>query len=187
MVRWRSDEHGYGLVTRVLHWATVVLVVAQFALGWALTRADDLLEPIADARFGGEEEALVVVHVGIGITILLLAVLRLGWRLATSLPPWAEGLSSRERRVSHVVEVVLYTCLFLVPVTGLGLFLLSGEDWSLGAGREFVGPLAVLDDDVWLAAHVATQVVFLATLAVHVGMALYHQFVRRDGLVSRML
>lgn len=187
MARGRSDERGYGVVTRVLHWTTVVLLVAQFTLGYALTRADDLLEPLADARFGGEEDALVVFHVALGIAILLVATLRLGWRLATPLPPWAAGLPPVERRVSTVVERVLYATLFLIPLTGLGLFLLSGEDWQVGAEREFVGPAEVFGGDAWLVAHVVTHLVFFAAVTVHVGMVLWHQFVRRDHLLSRML
>lgn len=177
----------YGFVTRVLHWTMVLVMAAQFALGWALTRNDDLLRPLADRWFGGEEDAVVVAHAALGVVLLALAVVRLVWRLATDLPPWSPALSDRERRVVHVLERVLYTCMFLVPLTGLGLFLLTGEDWDVGSGREWTAPVELADDDTFLVAHVITQVVFLAAVAVHVTIVVRHTLVRRDGLLSRMV
>jgi len=50
-----------------------------------------------------------------------------------------------------------------------------------------VAPLELVDDDVLLAAHIATHLVFFAALAVHVGLVLKHQLVDRDGLLKRML
>lgn len=184
-----SAEHreGYGLVTRVLHWTMVVALAGQFALGWALTRQDDLLRPLADRWFGGDQDAVVVAHAALGVVLLALAVVRLAWRAATDLPPWSPALSATERRVVHAVERVLYACMFLIPLTGLGLFLLSGEDWDVGSGREWTAPFEVADDSAFLAAHIATHVVFLAALLVHVAIVVRHTVVRRDHLLSRML
>ncbi len=182
-----GTPEGYALGTRVLHWTMFIALACQFALGWALTRADDLLEPVVACCLGGDEDVMVVAHVVLGVVILVLAIVRLGWRLMTDLPPWAPGLSATERRVVHVVELVLYACMFLIPLTGLGLFLLSGEDFDIGGGREFVGPWEVGDDDVWLAAHVATQVTFLVAFCVHMGMVVRHTVLRREHYLSRML
>lgn len=105
---------------------------------------------------------------------------------ATPLPPWAEDLTEAERRIEHRVEQALYGTLFLIPLTGLGLVLLSGEQWGLGPG-EWEAPWQLADDDVLLAAHVTTHVVFFVTLAIHVGQVLKHQVVDRDRLLNRML
>lgn len=187
MADWAEGRDGYGLVTKVLHWAMVVALAGQFALGWAMTRQDDLVRPLADRWFGGEEDAVVVAHAAIGVVLLVLAVVRLAWRMATDLPPWSPALSATERRIVHVVERVLYACMFLIPLTGLGLFLLSGEDWEVGPDREWTAPFELADDDVFLAAHIATHIVFLAAFLVHVTIVVRHTVVRRDHLLSRML
>jgi len=183
----RSESATHPVAVRVLHWSMFLALVAQFALGWALTREDDLFEPLADCCLGGDEDALVVVHVLLGVSILVLAVVRVIVRRVTTLAPWAPGLSGLERRVVHLVELVLYACMFLIPLTGLGLFLLSGEDFDIGRGREFIGPMEVVDDDVWLAAHVTTQVVFLVAFATHMWMVVRHTLLRREHYLSRML
>jgi cytochrome b561 len=180
------DDQGYGLVTKVLHWATFLALVAQFIVGYAMDRADDLLEGIVDRWFRGEEEGLLVVHAAIGIGILLLAVVRVVWRRVAGLPPWAEGLSETERRLSHRVEQVLYWLMFLIPLTGLALVLVSGEDWDLSRGR-WEAPWEWVDDDLLLGAHILTHLVFFTAFSLHVGLVLKHQFFDRDRLLHRML
>lgn len=177
---------GHHPLTRVLHWTMAGLIGLQFVVGYSLERADDLLEPVVDAWLGGEDDLLVGVHALIGVAILLLAVVRVTWRRVAGLPPWAPGLSALERRLAHRVEQILYTMMFLIPLSGLALVLASGEDWDLGR-RTWQAPVEVADDDILLGVHIATHVTFLATLAIHVGMVLKHQLIDRDGLLRRML
>lgn len=185
-MRMRNHPGGYGLITKLLHWATVMTLAAQFLVGYALTRADDVLEPFVERWLGGEDDRLLGVHVALGIGILALTALRLIWRVTTPLPQWAEGLSPTEQRVAHVVERLLYATLLLIPLTGLALILASGEDWDLG-NTEWLAPLELADDDVLIGAHIATHLTFFAALAVHVGLVLKHQLIDRDRLLERML
>ena len=185
-MRFRNGPQGYGLVTKTLHWLTVAALAGQFTIGYSMTRADDLLEGAVDRWLGGEESRLLLVHAVLGVGILVIAGLRVLWRASTPLPPWAEGLSEVERRVEYRVEQVLYWTLFLVPSTGLGLVLLSGEDWELG-GREWTASWVLADVDLLLTAHIATHVVLFAALLIHVGLVLKHQFIDRDRLLNRML
>jgi cytochrome b561 len=158
----RNGSHGYGLVTKFLHWLTVGAIAAQFPIGYQLHhgggRASD------DGSFANGW-TLQDLHVAMGMTILALALARTLWRVTTTLPPWAEFLSPVERRVESILEKVLLALLLLVPATGL-LFVVADAPFAL---------------------HVSTQVAFLAALAVHVGLVLRHTFVRRDRILSRML
>lgn len=177
---------GYPVGTKILHWAMVVALSIQFVLGYAIDRADDLLEWFVDGWLGGQEDRLVLMHVGIGLIIISLAIVRVVWRRTVGLPPWAPGLSELERRIAHRVEQVLYWLMFLIPLTGLALVLVSGEDWDLGRGQ-WQAPVEWLDDDVLLGAHIASHLTFFAALAIHVGLVLKHQFIDRDHLLRRML
>lgn len=177
---------GYGLVARLLHWVVFAALLAQFVVGYAIERADDVLTWLGDGWLGGQEDRLVLVHAALGVAILVLAAVRLAWRRFAGLPAWAQGLSPFERRLAHRVEQVLYAGMFLIPLTGLALLLLAGEDWEL-TGREWEAPAELFDDDLALGAHVATHIGFLAALALHVGLVLKHQFLDRDGLLRRML
>lgn len=176
----RNGAHGYGSVTKWLHWATVAALLAQFVVGYAMDpdpgsgrgRGRGRGEGGGRGRGrGGEEsladqvEGLLAVHVLLGLLVLALAVTRLLWR-RTGLPPWAETLDEKERRLEHWAEKVLLATLFVIPSSGL---------------------LALLVDDDWLPLHVSGHVLFFAALAAHLGLVLKHQLVHRDRLLSRML
>ena len=213
----RNGEHGYGVVSKLLHWLTVSAILGQFFVGYAMDfddasdAAEERLDADAErleeeAEQGGEaaeeraeaeierrEDALdaqdenpasdvfseVVtgnafgdgltlpeLHVMLGLSIIALALVRFLWRRTTPLPPWAEHLSTGERRLEARLEQALLALLVVVPATGL---------------------LLVAAGDGWLPVHVAAQVAFLAVLAGHVGLVLKHSVVRRNRHLSRML
>jgi cytochrome b561 len=177
-VRLRNGEHGYGVVTKVLHWLTVAALLAQFVVGWSLD-LDEGHDSHGDGSSHGHDDheaaspfsddglSLGKVHIGLGLLVLVLALVRIVWRRTTPLPPWAEHLSARERRLEGRLEQVLLILLVVVPATGL-LLVVAG------------------DDDV-LPVHVAGQIALLGVIAVHVGLVLKHTVVRRDRHLARML
>ena len=96
----RNGEHGYGWVTRTLHWSTVALVIAQFVVGYLMDdegghgRGRGRGEGSGHGRGrGGDDEviSLLPVHVTLGITILVVAILRVFWRLSTPTPRTTGG------------------------------------------------------------------------------------------------
>lgn len=184
---WRNHPGGYGVVTRTLHWAVALAIAAQFVVGYAMD-ADDSGRGRGRGRGrGGEsgrgrgrgrggdggdydllgDDALLTLHVALGVTILVLAAVRLVWRLTTPLPDWAPTLSAGERRLAHWTERVLYVLMFAIPITGL--------------------VLVVADDDDLLGVHVAAHIAFFVAIACHVGLVVKHQLVDRDRLLRRML
>ncbi|MGH3361188.1 MAG: cytochrome b [Nocardioides sp.] len=192
----RNGPHGYGSVTKALHWITLAAITGQFVIGYSMeaeidcdppgeqrsggdtTDAQDerldRLEETCEARVGdgyevafGDSWSLVEVHVLLGLTILALAVARVVWRRIGGLPPWAETLSSGERTLVHWYEKVLVALLFVIPLSGLALVL--------------------SDDDAVLPLHVAAHIAFFVAIAVHLGLVLKHTLVDRDRLLSRML
>ena len=106
-------------------------------------------------------------HVALGIAILVVAILRVFWRVSTPLPPWAASLSAAERRIATLTERTLLSMLFVIPATGLVLVL--GED-----------------DDL-LVVHIAAHVVFFTALAAHLGLVVGRGMRGRPVLVRRML
>ena len=169
----------YGRVTRLFHWATVVAIVTQFVIGYSLDVGGQGRgrgrgrggESGRGRGRGGDlevfgDDPLLTTHVLLGASILALTLARLWWRRRTPLPPWAPGLSSRERTLAHWTERALYVLLVAIPSTGLWLVLVS-------------------DDAVAL--HVASHVAFFVVIALHVGLVLKHQLFDRDQLLRRML
>lgn len=164
----RNGPEGYGWLTKGLHWATVLALVAQFAIGYAMDPDDGGGQGRGRGRGrggesgrgrGGEsdgydvlDDRLLTVHVVLGVLIIVLVLIRLLWRRVDGLPPWASELSPNQRTIAKWTEKALLVLLIVIPATGLAL-VLSGED-----------------DLLWL--HVAAHVLFFAALAVHIGLTL---------------
>lgn len=118
------------------------------------------------AAFAEPGIALPEVHVILGLSILSLGVLRVLWRGATPLPPWADHLGAGERRFEAWLEKTLLTMLFVVPASGLALIPAGGN---------------------WLALHLAAQLVLLVAVAGHVGLVLKHTVMRPNRHLRRMI
>jgi cytochrome b561 len=183
-----STEQGYGTVTKFLHWLTVVLLLAQFVLGYGMEGlAEALFEENSSGHGRGGDRAragddqLVFAHAWAGGAILALVVVRLVWRCATPLPPWSERLTEIDRRLESWAEWILYATLFVIPISGLVLLFFSGEERELAGRREWLPPFDVVGDDLMLGLHIAGHVTFYVALLVHVGLSL-----RRRTLI-RML
>jgi cytochrome b561 len=183
-----STEQGYGSITKLLHWLTVLLLLAQFVLGYGMESfAESLFEEDSSGHgHGGDrtragDDQLVFVHAWLGGAILGLALIRLLWRWATPLPEWSERLTPANRVIEAWTEKVLYVTLFVIPLSGIGLLFFSGEERELENRREWQPPFDAVPDDLMLGAHIAGHLVFYAALLVHVALA-----VRRRTL-TRML
>ena len=158
-----NGEHGYGVVTKLLHWLTVIAIATQFAIGYSMD--PDAAADRADQRvaaFEGRGEGLAKER-GEAAEERFEAQVE---RRATPLPPWAEHLAIAERTLESWLEKALLTLLLVVPASGL---------------------LLAFTSDALLPVHIAAQMALLGTVALHVGLVLKHTVVRRNRHLSRML
>lgn len=168
----------YGAVAQLFHWIVVVLVITQFVLA---KRADGLA-PVA--KIG-----ILATHKSIGITILALAVLRLGWRLFNPVPRLPAGTPRWQELAAHASHFLLYALLFITPV--LGWLMSSARAFSVSWFGLFTLPDFIEPDQAaferlhdWHEAMAET----LAVIAlIHLAAALKHHFFDRDDVLRRML
>ncbi|PTD16787.1 cytochrome b [Sphingomonas fennica] len=177
----------YTLVAIVLHWALAAGIVALIVMGMAMTKLD---LPIL-FKF-----KVYQLHKSIGITVLLLAVLRLGWRIWHPAPALPATMSRNERLLAHAGHWVLYLLQFAVPLLGWAVVsaavlniptLLYGVvPWphlpllSTIANRAQVEPA--------LATTHALMAYGLVLIVVgHVAAALRHHLVLKDDVLARMI
>jgi cytochrome b561 len=173
----------YSPVARMLHWLTVVAVFVMIPLGLAMTYRGNTLN-----IWDGVTDALYSLHKLIGFLVLWLSAGRLIYRLVHGAPPDEPTLEWWQKAASHLVHWALYGLLLIVPLLGwigvslfpsLMVFNLFGLPPLVSPNEE--AAKRVLAVHGWLA-------ILLALLAcAHIGAALFHYFIRKDGVLRRML
>lgn len=170
----KSKDHRYGSVVIAMHWATAVLIVVLFATGLqAAAQTDD-----------AAKVALLRAHVPLGIGVLLLTILRIAWRLlADRRRPRSPALDPMWRRLSaRAVHIGLYVVVVMAAVSGLATVATSGAMPAIISSAALPDLAAVPPH----AMHALMPRLMLMLLVIHIGAALYHQFILRDRLLARM-
>ena len=170
----------YSSTAIALHWLMAVMIIANFTLGLVMVDIAGLTP--AKLRYFSW-------HKWAGVTILLLATVRLLWRLSHPAPALPDTMPAWEKLAARASHTLLYVLLFAVP--------LSGYFYSLAAGVPVVyfGVVelpVLIDKDAALkpvlqTVHYGLNMLLAATVALHVLAALKHQFIDRDSVLKRML
>lgn len=184
-----SIPQRYTGVAIALHWLVAVLIFINIVLALI---ADDIPE--------GWQRPDINLHKSIGITVLLLAVMRLLWRLTHPAPAMPAGYKPWERRLAHAVHWILYALIFLMPLSGWlhdsawkgapknPLVLFGVIPWfRIGAVMNQDPATKAYLHDLFGQIHTSIAYVIYAVVTLHILGALKHQFVDRDPELQRML
>lgn len=162
-----------------LHWSIAALLVVMFVMGWYM----------ADLPKGSERSEFFALHKSLGITVFLLAILRLGWRLAHRPPALPAALPPWQHRLAHTTHWMFYGLLLVHPVLG---YLSSSFS---GYPTRYFDVLKLPEwgwKDVALNAlfsnlHSVTASLFALLIAIHVSAALWHTRSPEGNVLTRML
>jgi cytochrome b561 len=175
----RNTASSYGSVAKLLHWTIVVLIIAQFVLA---NSAEDLPN-------GLEKLKLLATHKSIGMTVLALALIRLGWRLANVVPPPPPGMPRWQVLAAHTSHLLLYVLIIAQPITGW--IMSSARNFPVSYFGWFQWPDLVAPDDAlherFEDIHHLLADALLVVALVHAAAALYHHFWVKDDVLRRML
>jgi cytochrome b561 len=173
-----TDRLQYGTTAKVFHWLIVVFLIAQYLIGWLMPDLHRDMKPGAAMTF----------HASIGMTILILIVSRLAWRMTHPVAP-ESSLAPWQRLTSEAVHWLLYALVLATTITGW-LFA-SFRGWSMSLF--FLAPMPMLGSDNPAAGkvidglHQAMEWALLVMVGLHVAAALVHIFVYRNRVMQRML
>lgn len=175
----QSSPTRYGAVAQAFHWIIAGLIVTQFVLA-------DLAE---DLPLGIHKLALLARHKSFGMTVLMLAVLRLLWRLRNPAPALPSGMSPLERALARATHVAFYVLLFAMPLTGW--LMSSAKNYSVSWFGLFTWPNLIAKDEAAFELLRSTHGILAGTLftiaVLHILAALKHHFWNKDDVLLRML
>lgn len=173
----------YSRPARFFHWTIVALIAVQAPVGVYMAYRGNTLK-IWDAVTGG----LYTGHKLIGVTILLVVLCRLAYRLTHGTPTDEPTLEPWQKVASHLNHWGMYVLLLCVPVAGyIGISLFPALDilglFSLPA---VVEPNREASATAFLVHRLLGRLLVLL-VAIHVAAALFHYFIRKDNVLARML
>jgi cytochrome b561 len=169
----------YSAVAQTFHWIIAALVVTQFVLA---NLAEDL--PI-----GAHKLALLARHKSVGMTVLMLAILRLLWRMRHPPPGLPVGMTPIERMLARATHISFYVLLFAMPLTGW--LMSSAKNYSVSWFGLFTWPDLIGKNetafDLLRSTHGILSGALFALAVLHILAALKHHFWNKDDVLRRML
>jgi cytochrome b561 len=170
----------YDPVVRRVHWLAAILVAIAIALAWGITGAP---------RHGGIRDRLIELHGSVGLVILVLMLFWTGWRLRHKSPPLRPLLSGLEVLLARATHAALLALFVAMPLTGYIALTAAGRAVTWFG----VIPIPTLVPEnpsmarAAMALHLIGEFLIYGLVALHVSAALMHGFLRRDGILDRML
>ena len=174
-----AKSSSYTGTAKLLHWTIVVLLIVQFIIAWTMP----------DIQRDTKPERLISLHFTFGIMILLVAIVA-GLAAVHGEPKPHDGMPPWQTTSARVVHWLLYALLFVLPILGwlnaswrgfpvsmFGSFNMPKLIATRAPGWGWTGDVHVLLANYGM----------LTLVGLHVRLALYHYFMRRDGVLQRML
>src|SRR5271156_3156911 len=170
----------YSATAKLMHWSVAAAVIVLLPLGPVMKRF---------VPEGPTRDRLYDFHEALGAVVLLVMIARLGRRAIFGVPAPEPTLSPLDRRASLAAQHILYALLLIVPVLGWAATNAYGDPVSVFGLFRFpaiLGKDVPLSDEIFVW-HLAGGLLLAVVAVLHIGGALYHRFVNRDGVLARML
>nr|NDG06624.1 cytochrome b [Oxalobacteraceae bacterium] len=175
----QSASLHYTGTAKVLHWLVALIIIGLFVLG----------QYMSDLSMSPRKLQLYSWHKWFGVTVFLLVLVRLGWRLTHQPPRLPEQMPKLQQLASHVGHTALYGLMLAIPISG---WLMSS---AKGYQTVWFGVLPIPDllgkdkllGDLLAELHGALNGVLMFIVVIHVIAALKHHFIDRDDVLKRML
>jgi cytochrome b561 len=174
-----EPRNRYSVVSLILHWLIAALILTQVLLITAHEATEGLLS-----------REFIQVHKAVGLSILLLTLGRIGWRIANPALPLPDTMKRWEKILARATHILFYVFLLAMPLTGWAAVSATGRELSwfglfnwpllpISGGRDAFRAIIGIHELVMKGLYVL--------IALHVLGALKHQFVDRDNVLHRMI
>ncbi|WP_236898133.1 cytochrome b [Devosia sp. SL43] len=175
-----TDAGAYKPLAKVFHWLTVLLVLLT------IPAALIMLTPGIERWL---QDPLFIFHKNIGVVLLLLVAVRLAYRLLNPPPPLPDSIPHLQRNIAEATHWLLYGLLLAMAISGF--IRVAAGGFPLEAFDRFgVRNLVPRSDSLANTAkqlHALLRFPLIALIALHIGAALYHGLIKRDGIAKRMM
>ncbi len=174
-----AHRTSYTFTARLLHWVVAAFILAMLGVGLLMVQ-EGWSRPVQNTLF--------IFHKNTGVIVALLVLIRVIYRLRTPPPPLPKEIAPWQRKVAAWTHGILYSLIILMPVSGYIRVRAGGYPIELLDGLG-IGTLLPKSDALANAAkslHYAGAWALAILVALHIGAALQHALIKRDGVFQRM-
>ncbi len=174
----KNTTDRYGLVAKGFHWLIFLMLTFSIIAGNFL----------ASMPKGPEKLQAAGMHKSFGAILIMLILLRLGWRLINETPKLPEGTTSIQAILAKGMHWALYGLMLAQPLSGILMTQASGYPVSFFGLFQFP---TFLDKDpsvakFFLGVHGTVWILLVVAVLGHIGAALHHHFIKKDNVLKQM-
>ena len=172
-----NSSEGYGLLAKLFHWVTFIILIAQVPFGFYLVGLE-----FSDRRIDLEN-----IHILIGITIFYFVLLRLIWKLFNPSPKSEHNFFKGQNLVAKTNHFLLYVGIFAITISGVLKKLYVGEKLNF-----FIFQYAFKESNFQLAdsfyvVHIYANYLLIALVSLHILATVAHHVFFKDKILKKML
>ena len=166
----------YGLISKLLHWISAVLLFIQIPLGFYLV----------DLDFGPERLTIEDIHVTVGLSIFYLVILRLLYKIFNPTPKLEPSIFKGQRFLAKLNHVMLYVTILSITISGIFKKLFNGETLII-----FFKKIKIQDNfelgKLFYDIHVISNYILIVLIIIHLLAVITHKLFFNDNLLKKIL
>ena len=166
----------YGLISKLLHWVSALLLIIQIPLGFYLV----------DLDFGPDRLSIENIHIVIGLSIFYLVILRLIIKIINPTPKLEPSIFKGQRILALLNHVLLYVTILSITISGVFKKLFNGETLII-----FFKKIKINDNfeqaELFYEIHVLSNYLMIGLIALHISAVIIHKFFFNENLLKKIL
>jgi cytochrome b561 len=165
----------YGLISKLLHWISAILLFIQIPLGFYLV----------DLDFGPERLTVEDIHVTVGLSVFYLVILRLLYKIFNPTPRLEPSVFKGQKFLAKLNHVMLYVTILSITISGILKKLFNGETLTI-----IFKEIKIQDNfelnELFYDIHVISNYVLIVLIIIHILAVITHKLFFNDNLLKRM-
>ena len=171
-----NSQKEYGLLAKLFHWITFVILLTQIPFGFYLVGLE-----FSDRRIDLEN-----IHILIGITVFYITLLRLIWKFFNSSPTDGNSFFKGQIIIAKINHFLLYLSIFTITISGILKKLYMGETLNFIFFKYGFKKDNFVLADAYYEVHIYANYLLLALVSLHILAVIVHHFVFKDKILNKI-
>ena len=171
-----NSQKEYGLLAKLFHWITFVILIAQIPFGFYLVGLE-----FSDRRIDLEN-----IHILIGITVFYITLFRLVWKFFNSSPTEGNSFFKGQIFIAKANHFFLYLSIFTITISGILKKLYMGEKLNFLFFRYSFGKDNFQLADLYYEVHIYANYLLIVLITLHILAVIVHHFIFNDKIIHKI-